>query len=142
MPLVGGEMPKPNPRFSEAISNTLAERGLTLRQAEYKTGIDHTTITRMANGIVPSRGKVIEWAEGLDENINTWLELAGYEPIPAELCGAVRIAESPAEYTAMKPGEVVGVLREGIKEADLTPEEREEILKTLQEIREELAKEG
>ena len=107
-------MPKPNPEFAEAVAEALRHHNLTLRGAEYKTGIDHTTVTKMVNGLPPSRGKVIEWAEGLGENINHWLELAGWEPIPPALVeGGIsdRVIERAAEYLAEK-----GLSKEEIEE--------------------------
>jgi hypothetical protein len=86
---------KPNLAFAEAVNKVLADRNLHLRGAEYKTGLDHTTVNRMKNGLVPSRGKIIEWAEGLGESINHWLGLAGYDPIPENL-----VRDPAASYEA------------------------------------------
>ena len=56
------------------------------REAYDKTRVEQTTLIRMRKyGLRPSRGKVIEFAEGLGEPINRWLEVAEYPPIPPDL---------------------------------------------------------
>ena len=43
------------------------------------------TLARMKVGdYQPSVASVLAWAEGIGENANRWLELAGYPPIPAD----------------------------------------------------------
>ena len=79
-------MAKTSLKFGAAVQAVLNDHGWSFRGATIATGIDYNTIGNMKSGIVPSRGKVIEWAEKINEPINKWLVLAGYEPIPAELC--------------------------------------------------------
>ncbi len=77
---------KQSETLGTAVSKKLKERGWTLRQASIRTHVSHNTIGDMAQGIIPGRGMVIQWAEGLNESVNDWLVLAGYDPIPTELC--------------------------------------------------------
>lgn len=74
-------MRKQSEEFGEAVRKLLGERGLSLRQAKYKTGIDHATIMDMSHGFVPRQDLVMQWAQGLGESVNKWLRLAGYQPI-------------------------------------------------------------
>jgi transcriptional regulator with XRE-family HTH domain len=78
-------MAKASKQFGEAVSELLDARGLSLRAAALKTGVDHTTISQMRSGMIPKKGIIIDWAVGLGEEINHWLKLAGYEPIPENL---------------------------------------------------------
>ena len=87
-------MSKGNEAFGNEVKRVMAATGLSLRAVEYKTGIDHTTVLGMVNGRVPKKGTIIDFAQGLGENINTWLSLAGYDIIPEHL-----IREYPANAT-------------------------------------------
>lgn len=78
-------MPTIKEQFGTEVRKRLDEKGWSFRRAKIGTGLDHYTIGEMSHGVVPSRGKVIQWAQAIGENINWWLELAGYEPIPMEL---------------------------------------------------------
>ena len=73
--------------FHSAVVEAYERHGFkSLRQAERITGINYSTIHAMISRVhIPSRGQVIEWAEGLKEDINHWLRLAGYDPIEIEL---------------------------------------------------------
>lgn len=52
------------------------------RHAEQITGVNYSTVYAIVSrGRIPTRGQVIEWAEGLGESINDWLALADYELI-------------------------------------------------------------
>lgn len=62
------------------------------RQAEAETGVNYTALYNMHGlGRVPSRAKVIEWAEGIGEPINKWLELAGYDTLREESLDTPRL---------------------------------------------------
>lgn len=71
--------------FGQAVADKLKEKRWSYRQAALVTGIDYNTIYNMKTGITPTRGKVIQWAEGLREPINEWLKLAGYEEVSPSL---------------------------------------------------------
>ncbi len=89
------------------MRSAMDTHGLTLRGAEYRTGIDHTTILNMRNGRVPGKGAVIDFAIGLGEDVNAWLELAGFEPIPGELVCPVlpdRVREDITRYLVDEAG--------------------------------------
>lgn len=115
-------MPKVSEKFGAAVRELLDSRGLTLRAASLKTGVDHTTIKQMRDGLVPKKGIVIDFAQGMDENINHWLELAGYEPIPPRL---IRGGLEPVQVYLRKT--------HGHK---LSDEEIEAILRVIEEIEE------
>lgn len=55
---------------------------MSLRGAMLKTGIDHATIGKMRMGFVPRSETVIRFAQGFGLDVNEWLALAGYEPLP------------------------------------------------------------
>jgi hypothetical protein len=75
-------------QFHKAALEAYKEHGFkSYRHAEQQTGVNYSTIYMIVSrGRIPTRGQVIEWAEGLNESVNEWLVLAGYEPIPVELC--------------------------------------------------------
>lgn len=78
-------MPIIKKEFGEEVAEKLKQKGWSYRRAKIATGIDHYTIGEMASGVVPKKGAVIDWAQALHENVNKWLVLAGYDPIPEEL---------------------------------------------------------
>lgn len=85
-------------RFHKAVLDAFERHGFqSYRHAELLTGVNYSTIYAMASRKrVPTRGQVIEWAEGLKEPINDWLELAGYDPISSAL---IQDGESPSTDT-------------------------------------------
>lgn len=74
-------------QFHEAALDAYRRHGFTsYRDAEHKTGVNYSTVyTIVSRGRIPTRGQVIEWAEGLNEDINHWLDLAGHDPIQPDL---------------------------------------------------------
>lgn len=78
-------MPRISPQLGEAVKAVLAEKGWSYRRASIATGLQHATIGAMASGIVPGKDHIINWAVALNEPINKWLELAGYDRLPANL---------------------------------------------------------
>ena len=81
-------------RFADAVERAWKKHNLgNYRNAEDVTKVERTTLLRMRASVIPSRGKVIQWAEGIKENVNHWLQLAGYDPIPESL-----ICEHPEEH--------------------------------------------
>jgi len=90
-------------RFHEAIRQAWQKHTLgNPTQASFKINknwgrvrISAATLRRMHDSpYLPDYEKVIAWAEGLGEDINRWLELAGYDPIPEELV----VREDRSEY--------------------------------------------
>lgn len=63
-------------RFREKVCELVGT--MSLREAMRLTGITHTTIMTMLEGQIPRRETVIRFAEGFNQDINAWLELAGY----------------------------------------------------------------
>lgn len=85
--------------FGRIVRDRLKEKGWSFRRACIATGVDYGTIGNMADGIVPRKGHVIDWAIGLGEDINYWLALAGYDTIPPKLVsGAEEVREATEEY--------------------------------------------
>ena len=74
-------------QFHKAALDAYQRHGFkSYRDAEQKTGVNYSTIYMIVSrGRIPTRGQVIEWAEGIKEPINHWLELAGYDPISSTL---------------------------------------------------------
>lgn len=103
------ELSHVNQALKEAVEEAMTRHGLSLRGMEYKTGINHTTILQMKNGRVPSKGIVIDLAVGLGEDVNKWLELAGYPPLPYRTVTAPadQVREVMSKYAV--PGRVLTV---------------------------------
>lgn len=79
-------MPKPiKPEFGAAVRAALEERKLSRRGQRALTSLDHVTVGTMAQGIVPTMETVVRFAQGLGLDVNQWLTLAGYEPMPPAL---------------------------------------------------------
>ncbi|MBM3456915.1 MAG: helix-turn-helix domain-containing protein [Armatimonadetes bacterium] len=74
------------PAFGDAVVSLMASvgGGLSLRQAEIRTGVDINTLSRMRSGIVPRVDKVEAFARGFGANVNDWRELAGYPRLDVE----------------------------------------------------------
>jgi len=68
-----------------------------------KTGIDHTTIMAMSHGRVPKKGLVIDFATGIGEPVNKWLQLAGYPPLPTEPTATATDEPPPFPIPAPSP---------------------------------------
>lgn len=70
--------------FAAAVRDACARHGFqSTRHAEQRTGMEHSTISRMMNGYVPGQSVVVRWAAALGESPNKWLELAGHPVLPA-----------------------------------------------------------
>jgi hypothetical protein len=89
------------------------------RHAEQVTGVNYSTIYAIVSrGRIPTRGQVIEWAEGLAEPINRWLGFAGYDPI-----------SSPVENGSLeKPREPVAAVEYALANAELSDFSRDWII--------------
>jgi hypothetical protein len=83
--------------FGLEVRAILEQKGWSFRRATINTGIPHTTIGMMADGLVPGKDHIINWAVALKEPINKWLTLAGYDPIPENL-----VRESAPEYRIVR----------------------------------------
>lgn len=96
-------MPRILEQFGRAVNDIMERRNLSNRAAMRKTQIDYTTINNMRQGMVPRKGVIVDWAIGLGENVNKWLLIAEYDPIPLDLVvtpeDADRIAEARASYS-------------------------------------------
>ena len=73
-----------NPQFGDAVKEACSRRGYSsTRHAEYKTGLDHSLISKMQNGQVPGVKVLMRWAAAIGEPVDKWLELAGHPPVSA-----------------------------------------------------------
>lgn len=81
--------------LGERVKLVLKDREWSYQRASVATEIPAPTIARMALGIVPGADHIINWARAIGQNINEWLILAGYEPIPVHL-----VADSPDSANA------------------------------------------
>jgi hypothetical protein len=78
--------------LAQEVSKRLADKDWSHQRACVATGVNGAVIGRMALGIVPGADHVINWALGLRENVNYWLVLARYDPIPEDLiCDIARV---------------------------------------------------
>jgi len=74
------------PEFGEAVRRVLQEHGLTLRAQRIRTGIDHTTMKSMCDGIPGRLEKIEQFARAFSLDLNEWRRLAGYEPVEDATC--------------------------------------------------------
>jgi hypothetical protein len=112
-------MARISPEFGEKIAEALRERSWSHQRACVATGVPGATIGRMALGIVPGADHVIAWAQGIKQDINMWLVLAGYDPIPFGLLKP-------------KPGEIVVLLKEGAE--TLSAQEIEQVKEIVEQV--------
>ena len=92
-------MPLINEAFGAAVRRELDARGLSLRQARIRTGLDIDTLGRMRSGEVTRMDKVIAFARGFHLDVNEWLALAGYAPVEPSVEQAVQKLAETAELT-------------------------------------------
>jgi lambda repressor-like predicted transcriptional regulator len=123
MRLVVNDLPVINTQFGEEVRKRLEQHGWSFRGATIATGIDYGTIGNMASGMVPRKGVIVDWAIALKEDVNWWLELAGYPPIPPEVLHP-------------KPGDIIVVLKD--ESTQLTEEQRSEIIEFAEKLKREV----
>jgi len=71
------------PEFGEAVRRVLQEHGLTLRAQRIRTGIDHTTMKSMCDGLPGRLEKIEQFARAFNLDVNEWRKLAGFDPVDA-----------------------------------------------------------
>ena len=76
MPSVIGEIVGPYVEFAEMVRQIVGDR--SLRQAQIKTGVSHTTIGDMMKGIRPKEATIRLFAAGFDTASEDLLKAAGY----------------------------------------------------------------
>lgn len=86
-----------NREFGAAVRQLLDERGLSLRQARNRTGVDTDTLSRMRQDEVPRLDKVEAFARGFGLDVNAWRVLGGYEPVRDNRPALERIREDRKE---------------------------------------------
>jgi hypothetical protein len=117
----------------------LDDRGMSLRQARIRTGVDIDTLGRMRSGDVPRMDKVIEFARGFGQDANLWLELAGYqrvESLPSE-SPAEQLLEGLDRLAADFPDQHIPVPSFSGGVRSLTPEKVCNLLATFRRMAEE-----
>lgn len=69
-----------NPELTELLLKLRKERGLSLKQVAYKTGLSHTYISQLERGLrsTPVPEDLRKIAKGLRIDYNHLMELAGY----------------------------------------------------------------
>lgn len=101
-----------NPRFGDAVREACERHKFTsTRHAGYRTGIDYSLISKMQNGTVPGIKVIIRWATAIEEPVNKWLELAGYDPVPTEP------SISTSQMPATQQPDVPPAVRQAIQDA-------------------------
>jgi len=114
-------------QFHAGVLQAYAAHGFrSYRHAEQITGVNYSTIYNVVSrGRIPTRGQVIELAEGLGEPINKWLELAGYDPVdgalvagrPSDVRAAVRVAfRASPDMPEEDKEELMGIIEEWLTE--------------------------
>lgn len=97
--------------------------GMSYRAADTKTGVSYGTISNMAAGRVPEMENIVKFAVGFGQDVNEWLRLAGYDPMPdptpEQAAGVLLDAAATNELTY--GGELVG-LEIRLADGRLTPE--------------------
>lgn len=126
--------------FGEAVKQLMQARGLTNRGVTIKTSIDHGTVNNMRQGMVPKKGVILDFALGLGENVNEWLVLCGYDPIPEELVSDVtkadRVREAVTEYLVnTSPGDIIAILTKNPDK--LSQSDRERIIQFAEQLKQE-----
>lgn len=70
-----------NLEFGAWVKSLRLARGLSLRAARIRTGIDHVSLSGIEDGYVPRIEQVLKLAEGYEIEPNEALERAGYARI-------------------------------------------------------------
>lgn len=121
-----------NETAGKRVTELLERRGLTLRAADRKTGVNYGTISNMSIGHRPEMESVVRFAKALGENVNEWLELYGYPPVetPLEVFwdGLVALRAAHPELEIPYPKRL-----EGVSSKDLTLDLVRRVLSDLEE---------
>jgi transcriptional regulator with XRE-family HTH domain len=112
-----------NEGFGEAVRCVLAERGLSLRQARNRTGVDVDTLSRMRQNEVPRLDKVEAFARAFHLDVNEWRQLAGYQPVEDERPALDRVRETARTLTYDE--DLEGVTVAGYRGSEVSPEDAE-----------------
>ena len=114
------ERPLVTPELAQLLLETRQQRGYSLKQASYKTGISHTTLSHLERGLVsaPYPEDLRKIAKGMRINYNHLMRMAGYideEQTPTTDPNGVLMFSDQESFNAMPE------------------EEREHIIKSLRE---------
>lgn len=125
-------MPRVDPAFGQAVTQVLSDHQLGKRQQTVRTGLDHVTIGKMMDGIIPSVETVERFARGFQLDVNEWRTLAGYEPVES----GAQILDAGLYRLSQRVGEVIPWEGETPRDR-LTPEQaRAELADIEEELRE------
>lgn len=71
------------PEFGRRVEEVLKEHGLSQRAQKTRTGIDHGIVGEWIDGWTPGHmDNIVKWVEGFGLDLNEWLVLAGFPPLP------------------------------------------------------------
>lgn len=96
-------MPRVDNDFGLAVTQVLAEHQLGKRQQTVRTGLDHVTIGKMMDGIIPSVETVEKFARGFKLDVNAWRTRAGYEPVES----GAQLLDAGLYRLSQRAGEVI-----------------------------------
>ena len=96
-------MPRVDQTFGSAVARVLDEHRLGKRQQTVRTGIDHVTVGKMLDGIIPSLETVEKFARGFGLDVNEWRLLAGFPKVESggltqKLDAMLGRHQSPAQW--------------------------------------------
>lgn len=114
------------------MTQVLTEHQLGKRQQTVRTGLDHVTIGKMMDGIIPSVETVEKFARGFKLDVNDWRTRAGYEPVES----GAQLLDAGLYRLSQRAGEVIPWEGETPRE-QLTPDQaRAELADIEAELRE------
>ena len=124
-------MARARPGLEKAVQEALVRHGeggkrLSLRQAERLTGLSPATVGELAKGNARTQETVRRFAEGLGEDVNRFLLLAGF--VPEDAAEALPLASSPSRpfpSSVRTKSERASRIDADTPEAELEPDERE-----------------
>lgn len=125
-------MAKVNDKFGQAVRDLIEKHNLSLRGAALKAGLDHVTVSKMASGYPPQREIVMRWARGFNEDARDWLEFAGYERDDTGLSGADRLVDGIINLQKRYPDRDIPIPRLLGSALDLSFEEAEKVLRSIE----------
>jgi transcriptional regulator with XRE-family HTH domain len=82
----------------DEVRRVLALRRWSVRQAARATGIDHTTVIKLAEGSTVKAETLMRWARGIGEPVSEWLKIAGREDVLALLDGSVPLNDPAGRF--------------------------------------------
>ncbi|HEU4754152.1 MAG TPA: helix-turn-helix transcriptional regulator, partial [Armatimonadota bacterium] len=97
------------PQLAVRTTALLKKRGLSLRAAALKTGIDRLTMSKLAGGVPPRIELIEQFARAFNEDVNEWRALAGY---PCVESGLPRVTAESRPHPAVGEMDRQEILRD------------------------------